>query len=80
MGPMAEGVQAAGPRKFTIQMPKASTLRTDVDILNCAGRRALRLPIGRNDDLGTSPFFEQLFGQVTPACKQNNGHAADKEQ
>jgi len=29
---MAEGVQAAGPRKFTIQMPKASTLRTDVDI------------------------------------------------
>jgi hypothetical protein len=32
MGSLAKGIQAAGPRKFTIQMPKASTVRTDVDI------------------------------------------------
>jgi hypothetical protein len=33
MGSMAKGVQAIGTPKFAIQMPKASTVRTDVDIL-----------------------------------------------
>jgi hypothetical protein len=38
------------------------------------------LPIGGIEDLDTSLFFWQLFGQVTPAYIRNNGHAVDKEQ
>ena len=44
-----------------------------------AGFKAL--PIGRNEDFGTSPFFGQLFGQVS-ACLYVplNGRAGGKQQ
>ena len=52
-------------------------------------RRELKLclPMGtmaadwKSEDFGTSPFFEQLFRQVSAwLCKPTNGRAVDKEQ
>jgi hypothetical protein len=62
----------------------ATMVRTDVDIPNYAGRWALWLPIGGNENFGTSPFFGQLIRQVIaclhrttmgmPETKNNRGH------
>ena len=81
MDPMAKGARATGARKCN-----------NSDAYGTRGmnqRRFLKscLPMGtmaanwKSEDFGTSPFFEQLFRQVS-ACLYMpiNGRAVDKEQ
>jgi len=81
--PDGQGARATGARICTIQVPKARTVQTNVDIGNCAYRWALWPPWGRNEDFGTSPFFGQLFRQAclpvyvkmgAPGIKNNRSH------
>jgi hypothetical protein len=82
-GPDGQGARTTGARICTILVPKAPTVRINVDIGNCACRWALWPPMGRNEDFGTSPFFGQLFRQAclpvyakmgAPEIKNNRSH------
>jgi hypothetical protein len=58
----------------------ARTVRTNVDILKLCLPMGTLAANGRNEDFGTSPFFGQLFRQVSVYPYILNGRAGDKEQ
>jgi hypothetical protein len=77
-GPRA---RAAGTRICTISSADDTQVLTQRRYLILCQPIGTRLPIERNENFGTSPFFGQLFGQSRcPRLHHHNGHAGHKEQ
>ena len=64
-GPSRQGARANGTWSRTIRVPDGTQRTNQRRYLNRACRWALWLPIERNGEFGTSPFFGQLFGRVS---------------
>ena len=79
MGPMAKG---PGPWRTDMYNSGADGThgRNRRRYLKLCQPMGTWLPIGGNEDFGTSPFLGSSSDKSTPAPTLDNGHAGDKEQ